>query len=87
LTVNYVGHVETYEQNLSEICEKISVRKPFRRAKPINVSRFDPDRNALTLSSRALDVIRARYAADFELLGYSLDPGEPPANLPPLISR
>lgn len=66
LIVDFVGKVESIEQDFTHICEKLEVNVPLE----VRNSSTDK-KSALELSPLALATVRERFARDFELFGYS----------------
>lgn len=69
LIVDFVGKVESIQQDFSHICEKLEV------SVPLEVRNSSEDKKtAVELSPLALNTVHERFARDFELLGYSPQP-------------
>jgi Sulfotransferase family len=66
LIVDFVGKVETIEQDFATVCERLEVSVPLEVR---NTS--TEKKSALELSSLALTTVRERFARDFELFGYT----------------
>jgi len=68
LIVDFVGKVESIEQDFAHVCEKLEV------SVPLEVRNSSTEKkSALELSPLALATVRERFARDFELFGYSSD--------------
>lgn len=68
LIVDFVGKVESIEQDFNHICEKLEVTVPLEVK---NSSR--ETKKAHELSPLALSTIRERFARDFQLFGYTAE--------------
>ena len=68
LIVDFVGKVESIEQDFAQICEKLEVSAPLE----VRNSSHDK-KTAQELSPLALGTICERFARDFELFGYTPD--------------
>jgi hypothetical protein len=66
LIVDYVGKVESIEQDFAHVCEKLEVTVPLE----VRNSSTEK-KSALELSPLALATVRERFARDFELFGYT----------------
>jgi hypothetical protein len=68
LIVDFVGKVESIEQDFAQVCEKLEV------SVPLEVRNSSTEKkSALELSPLALSTVRERFARDFELFHYSTD--------------
>ena len=65
LIVDFVGKVESIEQDFAQACEKLEVSVPLE----VRNSSVDK-KSAQELSALALATVRERFARDFELFGY-----------------
>lgn len=65
LIVDFVGKVESIEQDFARVCEKLEVDVPLE----VRNSSTEK-KSALELSPLALATVKERFARDFELLGY-----------------
>jgi hypothetical protein len=72
--IDFLGHVETLERDVAEICTRLGLVRPERELLRVNTSSAGPMAVAVALRGVAVDAIRLRYASDFEYLGYSRDP-------------
>jgi hypothetical protein len=68
LIVDYVGKVETIEQDWAHVVTQLALEAP------LEVRNASGGRGTTQLSGPALDTVRQRYAKDFELFGYSSEP-------------
>jgi hypothetical protein len=68
LIVDFIGKVESIEQDFTRICEKLEVSVPLE----VRNSSHDK-KSALALSPLARNTVCERFARDFELLGYTPD--------------
>lgn len=68
LIVDFIGKVESIEQDFAHVCEKLEV------SVPLEVRNSSTEKkSAQELSPLALSTVRDRFARDFELFGYSPD--------------
>jgi hypothetical protein len=75
LAVNFLARLETLEVDIAEIFHRLSLGEPVLPIARKNASRATADDEGDALfTPAAVDAIRCRYAADFEMLGYSPDP-------------
>ena len=65
LIVDYVGKVESIEQDFAQVCERLEVTVPLE----VRNSSTEK-KSAQELSPLALTTVRERFARDFELFGY-----------------
>jgi hypothetical protein len=75
MCVDHIGHVESLEQDLAEICKKLKLPKSAAVLEKRNPSKIIAGKEKdWELSGKAVDAIRRRYALDFNNLKYSRDP-------------
>lgn len=78
VAVDHIGKVETYAEDLNAVIDLIGVNEADRRAMQAekkNVSKKEKSAGA-SLSAKGLERIRERYADDFRVFDYPLDPPE-----------
>jgi len=68
LIVDYVGKVESIEQDWAHVVTQLAIEAP------LEIRNASGGRGTSQLSAAALDTVRQRYAKDFELFGYSAEP-------------
>ena len=68
LIVDFVGKVESIQQDFAHICEKLEVSVPLEVR-----NSSEEKKSALELSDLALNTVRERFARDFQLFGYKAE--------------
>ena len=75
LLVKFIGHMESLEDDLKIIADKLSLPEPAQELERRNIStRRNDVEAAYALTPEVQDVVRARYESDFQLLQYPLEP-------------
>lgn len=68
LIVDFIGKVETIEQDWARILAQLDLEAP------LEIRNASGGRSGAQLSPQALETVRGRYMKDFELFGYSAEP-------------
>jgi hypothetical protein len=68
LIVDFVGKVESIEQDFAQVCARLEVNVPLE----VRNSSIEK-KSALELSPLALTTVRERFARDFDLFGYTTE--------------
>jgi hypothetical protein len=68
MIVDFIGKVETIEQDWARVLAQLDLEAP------LEIRNASGGRGAAQLSPQALEIVRQRYAKDFELFGYATEP-------------
>jgi hypothetical protein len=74
LALNLLVRLEAFDVGMAKIFRRLSLGESILPIARKNASRLAGDERGTLLTPAAVDAIRSRYAADFEMLGYSPDP-------------
>lgn len=65
LIVDFIGHVESIEEDFATVCQKLEVVAPLEIKNSSKEAKTSRD-----LSALALETVQSRFARDFEFFGY-----------------
>ena len=74
LCIDFLGRYESLDDDLSRVCRKLNLAPPKNPIERKNVSAPPGTDEQTKVTPVVVDAVRAKYATDFDLLGYPLEP-------------